>query len=235
MVSRTKKKNNNKIIKKIINKTRKIKKADCVLGYIDKNGLAKENINNFNNDFNCLIAGHKPCLLHMNHHIKNLPKYIKNKLIEKKAKIYKNNVIYIYPKYKKQAVLLEEIANNNQIVISSLESAGLVELNKRHYVCGILLGYRNNEIRGYYLRLSAFYYAKLSPTLMNPTNNEKIKLEERIKEELKRFDIPLFNKTMYKELKTVCDKWLKMALGKDSIFNDLYEKADADIKMLEVS
>ena len=37
-------------------------------------------------------------------------------------------------------------------------------------------------------------------------------------------------------MKSVCDKWLKMALGKDSIFNDLFEKAvmNNDIKLLEL-
>lgn len=234
MVSRTKKNLNKKIIKKIINKTRKIKKADCVLGYIDKNGLAKENINNFSNDFNCLIAGHKPCLLNMIHHIKNLTKSIKNKLIHHKAKIYKNNVIYIYPRFKKQAILLDEIANNNHLVKKNLELEDVTELHKKFYILGVLLGYRNNEIRGFYLRRIAIDKTNISDSILSPKKQDIINIENKIKEELKKINILEFN-TKYKELKTVCDKWLKMALGKDSIFNDLYEKADADIKILEVN
>lgn len=52
-------------------KTSQIKKAECILGSVDKNGLIKpNNNNNNNNDFNCLIAGHRPCLVDMNHFIK---------------------------------------------------------------------------------------------------------------------------------------------------------------------
>jgi hypothetical protein len=36
-------------------------------------------------------------------------------------------------------------------------------------------------------------------------------------------------------MKSICDRWIKMALGKYTIFTDLFEKADIDIKLLEIS
>ena len=230
MVSSTKKTRTKKTLNKKTRtkKTSQIKKAECILGSIDKNGLIKPNNNNYNNDFNCLIAGHKPCLLDMNHFIKGLSKSIKNKLIQNKAKIYKNNVIYIYPRYKKHAILLYEKANNNVLIKKSLDLEDITELPKKFYILGVLLGYRNNEIRGFYLRHIAF-----DKVIIDDSKQSFVNIQNKIKAELQKINIPEFNKN-YKKLKSVCDKWIKMSLGKDSIFNELYEKSDIDTSPLQI-
>lgn len=136
------------------NKTVKMSKAECVLGYIDKNGLGKINSNDYKNDFNCLIFGHKPCLLHMEYNFIKLLKSIKVKLQELNTKKYKD-VIYIYPRFKKTAILCNEIANNYNLFKSSLKLEGHTELSKRNYILGYLLGYRDNEIRGFFFKTNS--------------------------------------------------------------------------------
>ena len=37
-----------------------------------------------------------------------------------------------------------------------------------------------------------------------------------------------------KKLKTICNTWLKMALSKNSIYNNLYKKPKSEIKLLEI-
>ena len=207
-------------------------KAECVLGYIDKNGLGKINSNDYKNDFNCLIFGHKPCLLHMDYQFKKIPKSIKLKLQELNTKKYKD-VIYIYPRFKKTAILCNEIANNYNLFKSSLELEGHTKLSKRNYILGFLLGYRDNEIRGFFLRQIAL--SNLQYNKMLKTEHDFTILDKQVAEEIKKFkknNSYEFNKN-YKELKTICNRWLKMALGKNSIYNDLYKKAEMDIKLLE--
>jgi hypothetical protein len=227
-MSITRKSSNSKSIKKSINKkTKKMKKADCILGSINKNGLRKNNHNNYKNDVNCLIFGHKPCLLNM----EDISKTIKIKLQQLNTKIYKN-VIYIYPRFKKTAILCNEISNNYIFFKPSLELEGKTDFNKYFYILGYLLGYRDNEIRGFFLRNIAFeilYKEKLEKI---ETMNE-FTLEKLVEKEIKKINRTEFN-TNYKELKTICNKWLKMALGKNSIYNDLYIKAEKDIKLLEI-
>jgi len=212
-------------------KTKKMKKSECVLGYIDKSGLAKNNINDFANEFNCLILGHKPCLVGIGaEYYKNkIPNTIKINLKKLNAKQYKD-VIYIYPRFKKQAILCNEITNNYNFFKARLDLEGNTEFNKRNYIMGVLLGYRANEIRGFFIRILAL------KNIRN-TNQELMSdirmLDKLIEEEIKKINISKFNKN-YKEMKTICDKWIKMALGKNSIYNDLYEKAEQDIKLLQV-
>ena len=217
-------------------KTHTLKKSDCRLADINKYGLIKPRLStDLDNQFECLLAGHRNCLMYMYHRIPHLSQSTKNKLIKHKTKIY-NNMIYIYPRYKKHAILCNYLQERKKtpIVMNSLDAEGLTEFKKFSYVQGVLLGYRQSEIRGFYLRgvalLNIGYFTKVFDE-----NNKIIKLEEKIIEELKKINIPEFNKK-YKIMKSVCDKWLKMALGKDSIFNDLFEKAvmNNDIKLLEL-
>lgn len=59
-------------------------------------------------------------------------------------------------------------------------------------------------------------------------------LDKQVAEEIKKFkknNSYEFN-IHYKEVKTICNRWLKMALGKNSIYNDLYKKAENEIKLL---
>ena len=58
-------------------------------------------------------------------------------------------------------------------------------------------------------------------------------MNKLIDDKIKKINITKFN-INYKELKTICNKWLKMALGKNSIYNDLFIKAEKDIKLLEI-
>ena len=213
-------------------KTKKMKKTECILGNINKNGLPKNNINDFANDFNCLILGHKPCLLDISaEYYKNkIPNSIKINLQKLNTKQYKD-VIYIYPRFRKQAILCNEIANNYNFFRHNLELEGPTKLYKRNYILGVLLGYRNNEIRGFFIRIIALNKVQYKKTLNN--KSEIYILDKLIEEEIKKINISEFN-INYKELKTICDKWIKMALGKNSIYNDLYEKANMDIKLLEV-
>ena len=213
-------------------KTKKMIKSECLLGTIDKHGLGKKARNEHINAFNCLIFGHKPCLLSMEYYIKEIPKAIKIKLQELNTKIYKD-VIYIYPRFKKYAILCNEIANNYNFFKSSLELEGKTEFSKRNYILGYLLGYRNNEIRGFFLRRIAL--EKIQYNKMLKTEHDFTMLDKQVAEEINNFkknNIAEFNKN-YKELKTICNTWLKMALGKNSIYNDLYKKAEMDIKLLE--
>ena len=220
-------------IKHKLKHSQKMSKTDCVLGYIDKNGLGKKYSNDYKNDFNCLIFGHKPCLLDMDYHLKNIPTSIKLKLQELNTKIYKE-VIYIYPRFKKTALLCNEIANNYNFFEHSLELEGKTEFSKRNYILGFLLGYRDNEIRGFFLRkiaLSKLQYPKRLKSEHDFTMLDKLVAEEITK--LKKNNSSEFNKN-YKEVKTICNTWIKMALGKKSIYNDLYKKAESEIKLLEV-
>jgi len=147
-------------------------------------------------------------------------------------------MIYIYPRYKKHAILCNYLQERKKtpIVMNSLDAEGITEFTKFSYVQGVLLGYRQSEIRGFYLRGVALLNIGGDFTKIYIENDEHIKLEEKVIEELKKINIPEFNKK-YKMMKTICDKWLKMALGKDSIFTDLFEKAvmNNDIKLLELS
>ena len=218
-------------------KTNKLKKSDCKLADVDKYGLAKPTLSSdLDNHFECLLAGYRNCLMYMYHNIPQLSQPIKNKLIKHKAKIYKN-MIYIYPRYKKHAILCNYLQERKQnpAVMNSLEAEGFTEFKKFSYVQGVLLGYRQSEIRGFYLRGIALLNIGGDFTKIYVEKYTDIKLEEKVIEELKKIDIPEFNKK-YKIMKLVCDRWLKMALSKDSIFNDLFEKAviNNDIKLLEL-
>ena len=232
MKSRISIKSRNNVQKKYTKlKTKKMKKSECVLGYIDKSGLAKNNINDYANDFNCLILGHKPCLLGMStdFYKNKIPNTIKLNLQQLNTKQYKD-VIYIYPRFKKLAILCNEITNNYNFFKATLDLEGNTKFNKRNYIMGVLLGYRPNEIRGFFIRILA---------LKNIQNNKQQlitdirMLDKLIEEEIKKINISKFNKN-YKEMKTICDKWIKMALGKNSIYNDLYDKAEKDIKLLQI-
>lgn len=227
--------NTKKIIKNVrTTKTKKMKKSECILGTIDKHGLGKDTRNDTVNAFNCLIFGHKPCLLgiSMEYYSKNIPKTLKIKLQELNTKIYKY-VLYIYPRFKKYAILCNEIANNYNFFKSSLKLEGKTNLSKRNYILGFLLGYRDNEIRGFFLRKIAL--EKIQYNKMLKTKHDFTMLDKHVAEEIKQIKknkLSEFN-THYKELKTICNRWLKMALGKNSIYNDLYKKAELDIKLLE--
>jgi hypothetical protein len=219
-------------------KTHTLKKSDCRLADVDKYGLSKPTLStDLDNQFECLLAGHRNCLMYMYNSIPQLSQSTKNKLIKHKTKIYKN-MIYIYPRYKKHAILCNYLQERKKtpIVMNSLDAKGMTEFSKFSYVQGVLLGYRQSEIRGFYLRGIALLNIGGDFTKVFAENKEMEKLEEKIIEELKKMNIPEFNKK-YKIMKSICDKWLKMNLGKDSIFNDLFEKADIDndIKLLEFS
>lgn len=228
-----KSKKNIQNIKNKTKQTQKMSKTDCVLGYIDKNGLGKINSNDYKNDFNCLIFGHKPCLLRMDYQLKNIPKSIKLILKKLNTKKYKD-VIYIYPRFKKTAILCNEIANNYNFFKSSLELEGQTKLSKRNYILGFLLGYRDNEIRGFFLRQIALNKIQYPKRLKS--ENDFTMLDKQVTEEITKFKknhITKFNRD-YKEVKTICNTWLKLALGKNSIYIELYKKAQMDIKLLEV-
>jgi hypothetical protein len=219
-----------------LKKTNKLKKSECRLADIDKYGLGKPHLSSdLENQFECLIAGHRNCLMHMYKFVAKLSQSIKDKLIKHKTKIYKN-MIYIYSRYKKHAILCYYLQERRQYpnVMNSLDLEGITEFNKSSYAQGVLLGYRQSEIRGFYLRNIALLQIDYEFTKTFVNDDENIKLEEKLVEELKKINIPEFNKK-YNIMKSICDKWLKMALGKDSIFNDLYEKANIDIKLLEFS
>ena len=218
---------------------KKMKKADCILGLVNKNGSGKKKIDDdydINGDINsthCLIFGHKPCLLDSIisplqpfRYIKKLPETIKIKLKEMNTKIYKKT-IYIYPRFKKYAILCYEISYNFPKFDLELELEGKTKLDKRYYIIGYLLGYRDNEIKGFYLRQLALKNIEYKTIL------DRTILIKLIDDEIKKINITKFN-INYKELKTICNKWLKMALGKNSIYNDLFIKAEKDIKLLEI-
>jgi len=217
---------------------KKMKKSECILGLINKNGSGKkiDNDDDINGDINsthCLIFGHKPCLLDSIisplkpfRYIKKLPETIKIKLKEMNTKIYKKT-IYIYPRFKKYAILCYEISYNFPKFDLELELEGKTKLDKRYYIIGYLLGYRDNEIKGFYLRQLALKNIEYKTIL------DRTILIKLIDDEIKKINITKFN-INYKELKTICNKWLKMALGKNSIYNDLFIKAEKDIKLLEI-
>lgn len=224
---------------------KKMKKADCILGLVNKNGSGKKKIDDdydINGDINsthCLIFGHKPCLLDSIisplqpfRYIKKLPETTKIKLKEMNTKIYKKT-IYIYPRFKKYAILCNEISYNFPKFNLELELEGKTKLDKRHYIIGYLLGYRDNEIKGFYLRLHALRQLALKNIEPSKTKLDRMTLDKLINDEIKKINITKFN-INYKELKTICNKWLKMALGKNSIYNDLFIKAEKDIKLLEI-
>jgi len=222
---------------------KKMKKSECILGLVNKNGSGKkiddDDINGDINSTHCLIFGHKPCLLDSIisplkpfRYIDKLPETTKIKLKEMNTKIYKKT-IYIFPRFKKYAILCYEIFYNFPKFNLELELEGKTKLDKRHYIVGYLLGYRDNEIKGFYLNLHALRQLALKNIEYKKTKEYKKILDKLIDDEIKKINRTEFN-TNYKELKTICNKWLKLALGKNSIYNDLFIKAEKDIKLLEI-
>jgi hypothetical protein len=125
--------------------------------------------------------------------------------VENNTRVVKPSSLVVWKNDKntKQALFLYLLETDELTKIESLSQKYLqINLDAYDYINGKLLGYRDNEIRGYFFRNYCNYKLK-GKKLTKEEWLKEMKLFNNSKDVIDQFD------PIYLEIKNDCDKWLK--------------------------